>query len=136
MNERRIIIAKTKTWVRAAVMAAVLFVVVTFVALAQDDELVPIIDRLPEEVFLFGASGGAVVTLLISILKYLGVVGGARGIPSQTAKFVLSVIVAAAVGVVGEQSFGAALLTPFTSMVAVSGLHETVGHAVARVVGK
>lgn len=116
-------------------LTLLLVVVATTVVIASDDELVPIIDRLPEQVFLFGASGGAIVTLLISVLKHFGLVGGTRGIAPQAANFVLSVLVAAVALVVGGQSIGSALLTAFTSMVAASGLHETVGHAVAKTVG-
>lgn len=121
--------------VRAALVAVVLFVVMTVVALAQEAEFVPIIEKLPEQVLLFGASGGAIVTLLISVLKHFGLVGAPRGIAPQAANFILSVLVAAVAGVVGGQPIGAALLTAFTSMVAASGLHETVGHAVAKAAG-
>lgn len=121
--------------IRAAAMAAILFVVVTVVALAQEDPITPIIDNLPNEVLLFGASGGAIVTLLISVLKYVEIVRKSGPITPQLANFGLSVLVAAAASVVGGQDVATALLSAFTAMVAASGLHETVGHAAAKVVG-
>src|SRR5690606_9971510 len=122
--------------VKAAVMAAILFAVATFVALAQEGgELVPIIDRLPNEVLLFGASGGAIVSLLISVLKHFGVVSKSGPLTPQLANFALSVVVAALASIVAGQSVGAAFLTALASMIAASGLHETVVHSVAKTVG-
>jgi len=135
--------AKRRNWKTATVwmLAGIgtfllLFLALPVLASEAGEELVPIIDRLPNEVLLFGASGGAIVTMLISVLKHFGVVGGARGIAPQAANFILSVLVATAAFVVGGQPIGAALLTAFTSMVAASGLHETIGHAAAKIVGK
>lgn len=122
-----------RIWTRAAVVAVILFVALSIVALAQEGEIVPIIDRLPEQVFLFGASGGAIVSLLLSILKYYRVVGQEGYIPTQAANFILSVVVAAVGYVLSGQGFWSALLTAFTSIIAASGIHETVGHGVQRV---
>lgn len=129
-----------RIWTRAAVVAVILFVALSIVALAQEGEIVPIIDRLPEQVFLFGASGGAIVSLLLSILKYYRIVGQDGYIPTQAANFILSVVVATIAYILSGQGFWSALLSAFTAMVAASGIHETIGHGVQRmaeaVVGK
>lgn len=118
-----------------AVFGSALLLVLALPALAADDELVPIIDRLPEQVLLFGASGGAIVMLLLSVLKHFKIVGPEGKIPTQLANFLLSVLVAAVAGIVAGQTIGTALLTAFASMVSASGLYETVGKTVKKAVG-
>src|SRR5690606_10684310 len=105
----------------------------SWVALAAEDVVAPIIDRLPEEILIFGASGGAIVSLLLSVLKYFRIVGQHGYIPTQAANFLLSVAVAAVYYTLQGQPVWAAVLTAFASMVAASGLHETVGHAAKKI---
>lgn len=124
-----------KRTVCVALLTWLVVVVASVFVFAAEEEIIPIIDRLPEEILIFGASGGAIVSLLLSILKYFRIVGKDGVVPTQLANFVLSVIVAAVAYVIAGQPVGQAVLTAFAAMVAASGLHETVGHAAAKVTG-
>ena len=124
-----------KRTVCVALLTWLVVVVASVFVFAAEQEIIPIIDRLPEEILIFGASGGAIVSLLLSILKYFRIVGKDGVVPTQLANFVLSVIVAAVAYVIAGQPVGQAVLTAFAAMVAASGLHETVGHAAAKVTG-
>lgn len=121
--------------VRVMLLSWAVVLTLSLVALAAEDVVAPIIDRLPEEILIFGASGGAIVSLLLSVLKYFRIVGQHGYIPTQAANFLLSVAVAAVYYTLQGQPVWAAVLTAFASMVAASGLHETVGHAAKSVVG-
>lgn len=124
-----------KRTVCVALLTWLVVVVASVFVFAAEEEIIPIIDRLPEEILIFGASGGAIVSLLLSILKYFRIVGKDGVVPTQLANFVLPVIVAAVAYVIAGQPVGQAVLTAFAAMVAASGLHETVGHAAAKVTG-
>lgn len=124
-----------KRTVCVALLTWLVVVVASVFVFAAEEEIIPIIDRLPEEILIFGASGGAIVSLLLSVLKYFRIVGQHGYIPTQAANFLLSVAVAAVYYTLQGQPVWAAVLTAFASMVAASGLHETVGHAAKSVVG-
>lgn len=121
--------------VRVMLLSWAVVLTLSLVALADENVVTPIIDNLPEEILIFGASGGAIVSLLLSVLKYFRIVGQHGYIPTQAANFLLSVAVAAVYYTLQGQPVWAAVLTAFASMVAASGLHETVGHAAKSVVG-
>src|SRR5690606_15331915 len=115
MDMKRTVCVALLTWLVVVVASVFVF--------AAEEEIIPIIDRLPEEILIFGASGGAIVSLLLSILKYFRIVGKDGVVPTQLANFVLPVIVAAVAYVIAGQPVGQAVLTAFAAMVAASGLH-------------
>src|SRR5690606_41471489 len=102
-----------KRTVCVALLTWLVVVVASVFVLAAEDVVAPIIDRLPEEILIFGASGGAIVSLLLSVLKYFRIVGQHGYIPTQAANFLLSVAVAAVYYTLQRQPPWAAGLTPF-----------------------
>lgn len=97
-------------------------------------DLTPLINLLPQEVMVYGVSGGTVVTVLISLIRHFGV-HKVIPLPPQGWNFLLSMLVAAGAAMLAGEEVATALLSAFAAMVTASGLHETVGHAAAKVVG-
>lgn len=124
--------------VRVAGWVAGMIVVASAVAFAsgEGDKIVPIVDLLDNPIVLFGLGGGTIVTVALSILKFLRIVGKDGAIPTLAANFVLSLIVVTAAGMIAGQDFGTALVAGIAALVSAIGYHETVGHALERAVGK
>lgn len=51
-----------KRTVCVALLTWLVVVVASVFVFAAEEEIIPIIDRLPEEILIFGASGGAIVS--------------------------------------------------------------------------
>lgn len=122
---------------RAAVMAVFLLVVVTLIAFAQEagEAIVPIVDLLDNPIVLFGIGGGTIVTVVISVLKYFGIVGKDAAISSDAANFILSLLVTALGMVTSGMPWGTAIATAFTSIVWAVGAHHRVGHTIQNALG-